>query len=78
MDYAYKYNIEKKDKKIIFTAKGKNGVGLNINKEINQSELGQLAKIINSNGIYEWNGFNKRDKDINGWIRIYTRSKISK
>lgn len=64
MDYAYKYNIEKKDEKIILTAKGQNAVDLNINKEINQSDLEQLAKIINDNGIYEWNGFNKRDKDI--------------
>lgn len=33
-------------------------------KEIDKSYLEELAKIINDNEIYKWNGFDKSDKNI--------------
>ncbi len=60
----YEYNIKKKKKKNIFTAKGYNGVNLNINKEIDEYYLEQLSKIIKETDIESWNGFNKKDNKI--------------
>ena len=60
----YEYNIKNKNKKNIFTAKGYNGVNLNINKEIDEYYLEQLSKIIKETNIESWNGFNKKDNKI--------------
>ena len=65
----YKYNISKVEDDIIFTAKGSNGIKLDgikldIDKKIDKSYLKELSKIINENKIYEWNGFNKHNKDV--------------
>ena len=60
----YKYNISKVEDDIIFTAKGSNGIKLDIDKKIDKSYLKELANIINENKIYEWNGFNKHNKDV--------------
>lgn len=60
----YKYTISKVEDDIIFTAKGSNGINLDIDKKIDKSYLKELSKIINENKIYEWNGFNKHNKDV--------------
>ena len=60
----YEYTLSLKEDKVVFTAKGYNDVNLNIEKEIDKSYLKELANIINENKIYEWNGFNKHNKDV--------------
>lgn len=60
----YYYSITKENDKFIFSAEGYNNVNLNINKEIDKSNLKRLAKIINANNINKWNGFNESNDDI--------------
>lgn len=62
--YYYEYDINIIDEKIVFTKKGYNNEKLNMEKEIDKSYLEELAKIINDNEIYKWNGFDKSDKNI--------------
>ena len=60
----YSYSLFIEDGKVLFLTEGKNGIDLSINKEVDSSYLTELEEIINSNGIYEWNGFNKSDNSI--------------
>lgn len=60
----YEYAINKEGKKVIYTARGMNGVSLNKNKEISKSYLKKLTKVIDKNGIVIWNGFNKSNNGV--------------
>ncbi len=60
----YSYAITREDDQIHLDAKGMNGVDLNADKSITESDLNELAKIINDYKIYEWNGFHKSDKNV--------------
>ena len=60
----YEYSIILEDDKAMFRANGSNGVDLYIDKEIDKSYFEKLAKVINDNKIYKWNGFDETDKDI--------------
>lgn len=60
----YEYNINVEDDKVIFIAKGYNGVALAVNKEIDSDYLKKLSDLINDNKLYEWDGFDRSDKDI--------------
>ena len=59
----YNYTINTENGKVLFNANGYSGVELNINKEITQSDLERLSKVITDNGIDKWNGFNKSDSN---------------
>lgn len=59
----YDYTINSEVGKMIFTAKGYNGVELNISKEINKSKLEELSKIIVDQSIDKWNGFDNSDSN---------------
>ena len=60
----YGYDIEYTDGKIMFTAKGRNGVDLDINKDIDKAKLDELAKLINEEKIYKWNDFSESDDNV--------------
>ena len=60
----YEYSIILEDDKAMFSANGSNGVDLYIDKEIDKSYFEKLAKVINDNKIYKWNGFDETDKNI--------------
>lgn len=57
----YYYNIETIEEKIIFTAKGYNGVELDICKQVSEEDIKKLDSIIKKYKIDEWNGFNESD-----------------
>ena len=67
-DYSsgyYDFSVNLIDDKVYFSDKGMNGVELNItNYELDKYTLSDIAKIINDNEIYKWNGFDKSDNDI--------------
>ena len=58
------YNIIVDNEKIILSARGGNGVELNIDKEIEISNLTLLAQIINEKGICNWNGFDEKNDQV--------------
>ena len=60
----YDYKIEKDNNKIIFEATGKNGVNLDVKKEITSSDLSKLEKILNDNKAYEYNNLDKKDSEV--------------
>jgi hypothetical protein len=60
----YEYSISSEDKKMIFKAKGMNGVDLDIEKEITKDEIDDLLKLIVEEDLNSWNGFDKSDEDI--------------
>lgn len=60
----YNYNIIVDNEKIILSARGGNGVELNIDKEIEISNLTLLAQIINEKGICNWNGFEEKNDQV--------------
>ena len=41
-----------------------NGVDLNLDKELEESVLKDISKIVQENRIYKWNGFSKKNDDI--------------
>ena len=50
------YNIEQKDGKVFYTAKGYNSLNFDINKEIDD--------VIQKYNVASWNGFNKSDDGV--------------
>lgn len=60
----YKYSITVENDKVLFSAKGLNGINMNINKEIDASYLDNLSEIINDKEIYKWDGFDEKDNSI--------------
>ena len=73
-DGFYNYHMTLSKEEVIYIASGSNGVNLNINKTIDKSKLKELAKIINDNNIYEWNGFDKKSNVTDGYsfeLKVY-------
>lgn len=60
----YDYEIYQEDDKFIFVGNGKNGVDLDINETIDSYVLDDIQEIIEKYDVKEWNGFNKRNRDI--------------
>lgn len=60
----YNYKIYKQDDKNYIKAKGMNGIELNVEKEVDDTVLKDISKIVKDNRIYEWNGFDKKDSHI--------------
>lgn len=58
------YKIYTANNKIYISAKGFNGIDLNIDKEVDKSILNDISEIVKENKIYEWNEFNKSDKNV--------------
>ena len=76
-DGYYNYNMTLSKEEVIYIATGSNGVNLSINKTINKAVLVDLAKLINDNNIYEWNGFNKEDNVSDGYsfeLKVYYKN----
>jgi len=53
------YSITKQYDELYLLGKGGNGVDLNVCAKVSDKELGELAEIIESNGIHSWNGFDE-------------------
>ena len=60
----WEYNIQEKDGKLYLTARGWNGVDLDVNAEIPLSTLAQLESIIDEYDIVNWDGFDKQDSSV--------------
>ena len=59
-----KYTIRAEGAGYLFTARGYNGVDLNVEAPVNRGDLDGLAAVIRDNGIASWDGFDKRDPNI--------------
>lgn len=66
-DGYWDYQIYMKNGKTYILAKGINGVDLNIDKEVDNSVLIDIAKIVKEYEIYNWNGFNKKSNIVDGY-----------
>lgn len=57
---AYQYELQSEDGKVYFTAKGLNGVIMNVQCEVDESVMTQLKEIVDTHNIYNWDGFNRK------------------
>ena len=60
----YNYKIYKQDDKSFIKAIGMDGIELNLDKEVDDTVLKDISKIVKDNKIYKWNGFDKKDSHI--------------
>ena len=58
------YEIYKSDKKTMIKIEGYNGKDIKIEKEIPESDLEEISKIILDKKIYNWNKFDESDNMI--------------
>ena len=58
------YRIAELDGKLYFTAEGSNGVELDIHAEVSIQKFEEFEKIIESNHIQNWHGFNECDDEV--------------
>ena len=60
------YKIYAENGNTYISAKGLNGINLDLEKEIEENILNDISKIIVENKIYERDGFDKRSNDTDG------------
>jgi len=59
------YNVYTTDEGIVhIDANGLNGSDLHIDKDVDESVLNEIDKIVNEYKIYNWDGFDKSDEDV--------------
>lgn len=58
------YDIREENGTIFLSASGKNGIDLEIDKEVDEKILEDIEKLIEDNHIENWNGFSEVDHDI--------------
>ena len=63
-DGEWNFKIIYEKNKYLFTAVGYNGVDIDTEKYVSQDVIEELERIIISNNILSWNGFDNRDQDI--------------
>ena len=60
----WNYEIHEESGKLFITAKGYNGILLELEKEVPDDTLDKIAVIIQENEIYKWNRFNGYDDSV--------------
>ena len=60
----YEYDIVLQDNAVHFTARGMNGIELDIDKDVDPAVLKELSLVITNNHLEKWDGFSKSDDNV--------------